>query len=598
MGRHTTTTTAAMLVAATTGVSATAPGMMFSATVPSSSVRTSMVAGIGSLPLTRTLAVPRGGGGDKDDAHVESHRTTEEDPFRSTPSNPSRRKKKKTKKFSKKKPSNVARGKDGAVEAEGSVVEETDSETRSAEGEQERPKKEETGSFKKHDTPKSSTDTTDQKQRPKKKDNPIVQEILRQDDYYQILGLSKSSSLDSTAIQKAYRRRCVVTHPDKMDGDRRAFDKVSEAYNVLIDEDKRQIYDRFGKEGVKNQEQYGSAGMSSAEDMFRSFFGGSGRSPFSQGRQAPRRNRTVRYQLEVTLEDLYQGRVKSVLVAPPEPQNPFFPSRQRESSRSKRVEVHIPRGGQDGQAIVMSGEMDWDTDSAPGDLVFGLHTRPHKQFVRKGYDLAMTIELRCAEAVSGQFTRTITHLDGRELYIGMKHSQDIEDWDEGLTKKSSVTSIQPGQVQVIKGQGMPKDELGTSFGDLYVIYKVKLPEPRGSLTDDERAELKRLLDKLEGIDSAGETGLAPRHPVVDMEPAALSDFGVASGTPPPVTENDFEDGASDGFSPFGHAGRSSSFYFSSSGSNAGPFFGMRQGFGFDDGPHGEGSDENVQCRQM
>ena len=69
-----------------------------------------------------------------------------------------------------------------------------------------------------------------------------------------MLGLSKEEvaakgKSSSAAIQKAYRRRCVLTHPDKTGGDRRAFDKVAEAYDVLSDENKRHIYDRLGKRG-------------------------------------------------------------------------------------------------------------------------------------------------------------------------------------------------------------------------------------------------------------------------------------------------------------------------------------------------------------
>ena len=65
--------------------------------------------------------------------------------------------------------------------------------------------------------------------------------------------------------KKAFRRRAVQTHPDKMpNGDRRVFDKVSEAYDVLSDESKRNLYDRFGERGVKNSHSAGFGGGGSA----------------------------------------------------------------------------------------------------------------------------------------------------------------------------------------------------------------------------------------------------------------------------------------------------------------------------------------------
>jgi len=83
--------------------------------------------------------------------------------------------------------------------------------------------------------------------------------IMDETNYYAVLGLSPPSSSSSihitkTQITTAYRKRCVLIHPDKMpEGDRRAFDKLSEAYDVLGDENgKKKIYDRFGIEGIKN----------------------------------------------------------------------------------------------------------------------------------------------------------------------------------------------------------------------------------------------------------------------------------------------------------------------------------------------------------
>lgn len=424
----------------------------------------------------------------------------------------------------------------------------------------------------------------------------MVAEIMKENDYYKILGIAKEEAVrDASKVKKAYRRRAVKTHPDKTGGDRRAFDKVAEAYEVLSDDTKRQIYDRFGKAGLERHERGGGAGAafhSSAEDIFRSFFGGTGGSGnpfFSSSQTAGRRQRshTMRYQLEVTLEELYQGVTRPVQVSPP--QNPFAHPMDR--SKIKNVDVEIPRGSRHGQAIVLSGAIDFDERAAPGDLVFFLQQRPHPTFTRKGFDLAMVVEITIAEAICG-VERTIKHLDGESLTIqsALRRSED-----DGAAIGNPVL-IQDGAVHVLKGRGMPKDA-GTEFGDLYIQYQVKSPlssqKPLNDdrLTAEERQELARLLDKLEGRAREVKETVEDNDNVYYLETASLADFGRASGTPSSTDDEHHhqeEDGREFFSSSSSHFGRQ--FNFQSS-SNA--FFGQNQRHpGFSE------EDDGVQCRQM
>ncbi|RLD10792.1 MAG: molecular chaperone DnaJ [Chlamydiae bacterium] len=106
---------------------------------------------------------------------------------------------------------------------------------------------------------------------------------MSQEDYYKLLKVSKTATADE--IKKAYRKKALKYHPDKNQGDKHAeemFKKVSEAYEVLSDENKRRMYDQYGAEGVKQQ--FGAGGFqwnnfSHADefgDIFESFFGGRG----------------------------------------------------------------------------------------------------------------------------------------------------------------------------------------------------------------------------------------------------------------------------------------------------------------------------------
>lgn len=108
-----------------------------------------------------------------------------------------------------------------------------------------------------------------------------------EEDYYHILGVTKNASPDD--IKKAYRKLALKWHPDKNPNDKeeaeKRFKEISEAYEVLSDENKRRDYDRFGKQGLSNRgghyddEYMGGFTFRNPEDVFREFFGG--RDPFA-----------------------------------------------------------------------------------------------------------------------------------------------------------------------------------------------------------------------------------------------------------------------------------------------------------------------------
>ncbi len=144
-----------------------------------------------------------------------------------------------------------------------------------------------------------------------------------QRDYYEILGISKQASLDE--IKKAYRALAIKYHPDKNQGNKKAemkFKESTEAYEVLRDDKKRDIYDRFGHDGLSGSaSQGGGFGQgaytdftdifsgTSFEDIFENIFAGSG---FSFGRSSygtqSRQGSDLRYNLEINLEDVYYGK--------------------------------------------------------------------------------------------------------------------------------------------------------------------------------------------------------------------------------------------------------------------------------------------------
>ena len=136
-------------------------------------------------------------------------------------------------------------------------------------------------------------------------------------DYYDVLGVKKDA--DKREIKKAYRKLALKYHPDKnpsKDAEEK-FKEISEAYAVLSDEEKRQMYDQYGHAGIDQQytsedifrgadfsDIFRGMGMGfDINDIFSQFFGGRG---FSQ-RRRPRRGADLRYDLEISLKDAYHG---------------------------------------------------------------------------------------------------------------------------------------------------------------------------------------------------------------------------------------------------------------------------------------------------
>jgi len=141
-------------------------------------------------------------------------------------------------------------------------------------------------------------------------------------DYYEILGVSRSA--DTAEIKKAYRKLALRYHPDRNPGDKEAeerFKDATEAYEVLSDAEKRQIYDRYGEEGLKNR---GYQGPGNFEDIFSSFsdiFGdlfGFGSGMGRRRHDGPVAGADLRYDLSISFMEAVHGVEKELELTKPE----------------------------------------------------------------------------------------------------------------------------------------------------------------------------------------------------------------------------------------------------------------------------------------
>ncbi len=278
-------------------------------------------------------------------------------------------------------------------------------------------------------------------------------------DYYDVLGVSRGVTQDE--LKKAYRRLARQYHPDVSSdpdaGER--FKEISEAYEILSDDQKRSAYDRFGHAGVNN----GGAGFSgfgsdfgSVADIFEEFFGGAfgGR---SRQRRGPRRGADLRYDLTISFEEAVFGLEKEIEVNRPEvcdrcngsgaepgtspvscptcsgsgevrrvqqsilgsfvnvttcPQcngagevisEPCTQCHgQKQVQRTVTKTVKIPPGVDSDTQIRLTGEgAPGVSGGPPGNLFVVLRVRKHEVFQRRGDDIWIDLQINVAQAALG-----------------------------------------------------------------------------------------------------------------------------------------------------------------------------------------------------
>jgi len=332
-------------------------------------------------------------------------------------------------------------------------------------------------------------------------------------DYYRILGVDRSA--DDKAIKSAYRKLARKYHPDvakgKDSGDR--FREINEAYEVLSDPEKRRRYDTLGPDWQRHVEpgpagqpdgvhvEYGDLGDFS--DFFRTVFGdaasrgrprrgpGVGRGGFEDwGGGFPRGGRgdDVQAGVTISLEEAYGGTRKTFEFELEEPcpschgsgnvgGKPCTTCRGGGWQRGRReVDVRIPAGVRSGQKVRVAGEGGGGTRR--GDLYLAVTVAPHRDFERKGDDVALTLPITAPEAALGTTLEVVT-LRGK---VSMK----------------IPPATSSGRIFRLPGYGMPRLK-GGGAGDQLVTVRIVMPS-------DLTAEEKQLYERLKALRSESPRG--------------------------------------------------------------------------------------------
>jgi len=353
---------------------------------------------------------------------------------------------------------------------------------------------------------------------------------VNQRDFYEVLSVARTASVDE--IKSAYRKAALKWHPDRNPQNKQEaeakFREATEAYSVLSDPQKRQVYDTYGHAGLSGASgsDFNSTIFQDFHDIFGDFFGfedlfSGGR----RGRSRVQRGADLRYDMSLAFEEAAAGVTTKIKLARQEYcevcngtgakagtgvaacqtcggrgqlayQQGFFtitracPACQgagqiiRERcpdchgqgrlERERTIELRVPPGVDTGTRLRVAGEGEPGPNGGPaGDLYVVLEVKEHPFFERRGADLYCTIPVSVVQAALGT-----------ELQVPGLNGEERLKIPEGT---------QSGAVFRIKGKGMP-DPRGGGKGDLYyhvrVMTPVKLTREQRKLVEQLGATLK------------------------------------------------------------------------------------------------------------
>lgn len=278
-------------------------------------------------------------------------------------------------------------------------------------------------------------------------------------DFYQILGVPKSATADE--IKKSYRKLAMQFHPDKNQGNKKAeekFKEVSEAYETISDEKKRQAYDQFGHAGAGGNP-FGPAGFGQGgasnqqgdpfQDIFGDVFGdifsggaarGNRGNPFGQagaksrsgfsGR--PTRGSDLRYSLTISFEEAAMGAEKTVT----------FMRQSGAKEETAKLSVTVPAGVKEGQRLKLAQEGDRPGSGEAGDLYVIISLQDHPLFKREEFDVILDLPVAYTDAILGTTAEIPTLFGKAEIKIpaGTHTGQTFRLKSKGFLKLGSAGS--------------------------------------------------------------------------------------------------------------------------------------------------------------
>lgn len=331
--------------------------------------------------------------------------------------------------------------------------------------------------------------------------------MVKETEYYDILEITPEAT--EREIKKAYRKLAVVCHPDKPTGDEDKFKQITEAYEVLSDNEKKQKYDQFGKAGLGDQ----GCGMD-PRDIFEHIFGGMG---MGGGRKSNVSN--INHVEEVSLKDIYTGKKINITynrfdvcskcdgkgsksgksykckvckghgvklmtrqIGPGmiqqmqvkcqscdgkgEEVNLEDKCKQCSGKKVEKVEhtyvFDMPKGIPENTKLGIKNEGNQDCDTFQrSDLVLMIRVKNDSKFERSDNDLVLLMEVELWEALCG-FKRKFKYITGETMWFNVDNGDQIKE----------------GDLKIVRNKGMPIFRTNNNYGDLIIKFQVNYPPPQ------------------------------------------------------------------------------------------------------------------------
>lgn len=352
--------------------------------------------------------------------------------------------------------------------------------------------------------------------------------------YYEVLGVARSATSDE--LRRAYKKEALKHHPDRNQGNADAearFKEINEAYGVLSDEQKREIYNEYGHAGFEGG---GASGMgdviSHMQDLFNEMFSGGFGFGGGKRRNGPARGGDLQIQARLHLRDAAFGCKREIELRSPVPCSPCSGSGAAPGSKpepctmckgsgqvatargfvmfsstcpqcrgqgvqikdpcpeckgkgavekARKVQINFPAGVDRGQRLRVTGQGLPGTRGGPnGDLYVDIDVEDHEIFERDGVDLAVHVKISYAQAALGA-----------EVPVPVLAA----DRDDATTQVTVPPGTQPGAVIPLRGQGIPRLD-GRGRGTLAVVVQVEVPK---QLSERAKALLEEYEREVQGI---------------------------------------------------------------------------------------------------
>lgn len=315
-------------------------------------------------------------------------------------------------------------------------------------------------------------------------------------DFYKILGIGRGASDDE--VKKAYRRLALRFHPDKNKHSQaeERFKEVAEAYEVLSDKKKRDLYDKYGEEGLRHGcsdhhshhsggQSSGGSGLGSGQGSYSYQFHGDPRATFAQffgssdpftmffdemehffmpdedfalgrghgGSGRMQQDPPIEHELHIGLEDIANGCTKRMKIS----RLSISPSGVARKE-DKVLNIDVRPGWKSGTKITFRKEGDQLPNRVPADIVFIIRDKPHPVFRRDGSDLHYTAQISLKQALCGVQLQVPT-LQGEPL---------------GFNTQGEI--IKPNSTRRFLGKGLPCPKEPSRRGAIVLSFSIKFPE--------------------------------------------------------------------------------------------------------------------------